>query len=118
MGRNNLLAVGLDAMEELRTDVLEDAIGIVRWGIWSRGGIPTGKQPQGPTPNITDDEALRIDNQVAKLPGKPKLIIKEIYIWNKGVNELARGLGLSSRVVMGLRDQGLNIIYGALFGNT
>ena len=114
MGRNNLLSVGLDAMDELLTGELEDAINIIEWGKWSRGGIPTGVQPDTTTPNISDDDAMLIDAQVAKLPRKPKMIIVDVYIGGRGINELASNYRKSNRAIMSWRDQGLNIIYGAL----
>lgn len=118
MNAANLKKVGLDVLEDMRTAEIESAINIIEWGRWSRGGMPDNRPAIGGTPDITDDEALRIDRQVAKL-GKTvprsQFVIKQIYIYNRGVNELAKKLGISSRKVMEYRDQGLNIIYGALF---
>lgn len=105
---------GLDAMDELKTAELEAALNIVEWGRWSRGGLPTENPSDLGTPDITDEEALRLDRQIAQLPGKVKFVVMQIYIRRRGVNELANTLGVSNRRVSGLRDQGLHILYGAL----
>lgn len=112
--RNALRMASIDTLDDMKTREIEDAINIVEWGKWSRGGVPCGRPVKGGSPNISDEEALKIDRQVAKLPGKTKFVIMEMYIWNYGVNELASTLGISNRSVMAYRDQGLNIIYGAL----
>lgn len=101
--------------EDLSTELLEQAINIVEWGKWSRGGLPTGKPGKGSTPSITDDQALRIDAQVTRLPKKAKYIIKELYIYNIRVDELAKRCGISARRVMSFRDQGLSMVYARLF---
>lgn len=103
-----------DSIAMLTTERMEAEINIIEWGRWSRGGIPTGKVATGTTPAISDDEALRIDRQVAQLPAKVKEIIIQMYVCERGVNELARILKSNNRQVMALRDQGLGILYGAL----
>lgn len=105
----------IEVLEELRTKDLEDAINICEWGRWSRGGMPTGKVPlRSVTPNITDDEALAIDRQVAQLPEKAKVVIIAHYVRRMGVNEMASKFGVSKQKIIDCRSQGLNMIYGAL----
>lgn len=117
MGNSSLLKEGLQIVDDLNTADLERLTKIVEWGIWSRGGLPTGVPGSGVTAAISDDEALQVDRQVAKLRTtfyRGFMVINELYVRGKGVNELARILGISNRRVMNSRDQGLSIIYGGL----
>ncbi len=106
-----------DTLTELGTSELEEITKIREWGIWSRGGYPTGKRGEGIQANITDEEALLIDRQVAALKtlfSRAYFILCELYKWDKGINELARSLDISNRRVMDYRDKGLSFIYGGL----
>lgn len=106
--------INLDALESLETADLEARTKIVDWGKWSRGGIPGTRQRRSPDYDISDDEALLVERQVARLKGRPRYIIRQIYLGGRGINDLAASLGVSNRQIMKYRDQGLNIIYGGL----
>jgi hypothetical protein len=106
-------------MEELTTRELEQKTGIVEWGRWSRGGLPTGKPGEGCSAMITDEEALKIDQEMAWLKQKYfKLyyVLVEMYKWEQTIRDLVKTLKISNREIMSHRDKGLSILYGRLSG--
>jgi hypothetical protein len=104
-----------DALEELRTQELEEATNIVQWGLWARGGLPGGfSAGDAPTLAITDGEALMIDRVVTKLPDVTQYVIKSLYIGLVGINELMGKMHVSKQRVMDYRLKGLSTIDGAL----
>jgi DNA-directed RNA polymerase specialized sigma24 family protein len=105
----------VDVLEELRAKELEEATNIVQWGLWARGGLPEcSSLERGTTPAITDDDALAIERVVAKLPVMTRTVIKRLYIGRYTLHEIAMKLMVSKRRVAEYRDQGLNIIHGAI----
>lgn len=102
-------------MSDLDRKRLESDLNIIEWGRWMGGGWPNGDRVERPAPNITDDDALRLNKLVTCLPEHVRLVIVEHYIYRKGIMELASDFKSSNRVIMDYRDQGLNLLHGALF---
>jgi DNA-directed RNA polymerase specialized sigma24 family protein len=104
----------IDLTEALPREEKERRLKIWEWGKWRRGGMPDGSARSGPTPNITDEQGINVDRQVAKLPGNVKIVIIMHYGHCYGINELAEKMSVSNRVIMELRNEGINIIWGAM----
>lgn len=120
MSKSDLYKFALDSMEDLTTTELEQRTGIVEWGKWSRGGLPDGRVGNGGLPSITDEEALRIDAQMARLKDdfyRAYYILVQIYKWEMTIRDLVRQLHISNREIMSNRDKGLSILYGRLSEN-
>lgn len=103
------------SLSDLNRKRLEADLNIIEWGRWMGGGWPNGDRTERPAPNITDDDALRLNKLVTKLPEHVKIVIVDMYVYRKGVMELASEFRSSNRVIMDYRDQGLNLLHGAIF---
>lgn len=116
--KQEALGEDTEILSDLPTERLEQDTKIKQWGYWSRGGLPalySGRT--GPTPTITDDMAIRIDRIVAGgMPMKCRIVMELMYREEYGRNELAEKLAVSTSRIDKLRDQGLNIVWGALYG--
>lgn len=112
-----LMNQGITSLEDVRRTELEDATGIIEWGLWSRGGLPSGKPNKGRTPNITDDEALGIDAAIGSIiVAMPRAghTLKRIYIGGANQSELSFEFKISRDKVSDYQMQGLNALYGKL----
>jgi len=85
------------AMGELTRRKLETDLNIWEWGRWMGGGMPNNRRVEGPEPNISDDDALRMDKLVRQLPELVRTCVIDIYIYRKGIAEVASEFRSSNR---------------------
>lgn len=114
---NALAQSDINAMIDIQIKELEDATKIVEWGIWSRGGLPTGGKNVASIANISDDEVLEIEDALRRLrDAMPRavLVVKKLYIGWKSKSQLAQELRIPRDRVTDYQKQALNALYALI----